>query len=166
MDTLKSSAKEIVERYYDYAIDLLKSHNLDVDEYHGVICITLCKIAEKHGYVSNMNSFYHQRLHVYVHSLIQDNNKTDIHSIPIDNCNLGAYCMDWDMLDLHKKLHESINKLDARRKEYIYNKFIVGMTYSEMALLYNLSEETIRTHVQKGLSKLRSIMWLYKRYYK
>jgi RNA polymerase sigma-70 factor (ECF subfamily) len=65
---------------------------------------------------------------------------------------------DWVDPDISKSIKEAVEKLPPRMAELFKQKYLEGKKYHELANLYGISENTVKTQLQRAKEKLRSIL--------
>jgi len=65
---------------------------------------------------------------------------------------------DWADPDISVKIQEAIEKLPPRMAELFKQKYFEGKKYYELANLYGISENTVKTQLQRAKEKLRTIL--------
>ena len=148
---------EIVERYYEYALDCLKRHELDVEEYHGEICVFLCNLADKFGYVKCMDSLYHSRIHLYIHRIIQtiDKHQSVSEILLVNEVPETEYSMDWCSMYMALALDKVLHTLTDREREILVRVYMRGMTLVEVGCDMHISAGRVQQIHAKALRKLR-----------
>ncbi len=65
---------------------------------------------------------------------------------------------DWIDPDISKKIWEAIEKLPPRMAGLFKQKYLDGKKYRELASLHGISENTVKTQLQRAREKLRVIL--------
>lgn len=147
---------EIVTDNYEYAIKCLAQHGLDVDEYHGDICIELCKLASIMGDVPNYK--IRSRLHGYINRLIQ--RKSDCEEVFVSEFMPDVSPMVFDRIECQATL----DWVFENTKQYYFSQRCVdmlrmyyydGYTYKEIAEVYNITATTVHNVIARGIRCLR-----------
>ena len=60
--------------------------------------------------------------------------------------------------DHHKLLLEGLDKIDRKYADIILMRYIDGLSRKRMAELLDISEDTVKTRLRRGLEKLREIL--------
>ena len=65
-------------------------------------------------------------------------------------------CMDKETAE---KIHLTLEKLPPQMREFFKLKYLQGKKYSEIAQIFKLSENTVKTHIQRARGKLRTYLY-------
>ena len=65
---------------------------------------------------------------------------------------------DWVDPDISIKIQEAIEKLPPRMGKLFKQKYVEGKKYHELANLHGISENTVKTQLQRAKEKLRTIL--------
>jgi RNA polymerase sigma-70 factor (ECF subfamily) len=64
----------------------------------------------------------------------------------------------WIDAEIFQKIQEAIEKLPPRMAELFKQKYLEGKKYHELANLHGISENTVKTQIQRAKEKLRHIL--------
>ena len=65
---------------------------------------------------------------------------------------------EWSDLEISKKIQEAIDSLPAQMASLFKQKYFEGKKYRELAELHNISENTVKTQLQRAKEKLRAVL--------
>ena len=151
---LSKNEQEIVAEYYEYALQCLSDHGLDVEEYHGEICIKLCKIVQSIGVVDNMNSKYHSRIHTEVHRMLEKSIERNIEILTSDIPE-ASYRIDWDNVSMLKDLREVLEVGFTERELSVLKMSMSDIPQTVIAKELGISVNRVYQIMTHALRKLR-----------
>lgn len=153
---------EIVTDNYQWALDCLTEHELDIETYHGDICIFLCELADKLGDVSDC--IIHQRIHNQVHyiqkSLTFNRNAVrefpceEIITVQTEKPFITVECLDAIERCFNKRCFKS-RSLPERTQKILRLHYCDNFTYAEIGEMFNISGSCVQEIIRYALRTLR-----------
>lgn len=162
----KAALKLIYERNYACLFNYgkkLTSHTAIAEDCIQDLFLKLWKNRQNLGQVTSIRSYLYKSYRRILLDLVKVNRKYSAYNdLP------GAYdvtlsieeatVVEEEILAMRKGLKRAINSLSKRQREIIYLSFYQGFTYSEIAEIISIKNQTIRNCVYEAMKSMRNFL--------
>lgn len=154
-----SAFNKIYDTYWEKLYAFCFKLTLDKELTEEVLQVIFVQLWEKREVIeiSNLKSYLFQSVKFQFFNLYK---KNKIYSDPI-NKDIEDYLisnLDEEHPEILDALSQALEQLPEKRKEIVLMSKYQNMSANEISLVLNISPQTVRNQVSKGLSQLRDIM--------
>lgn len=151
----RASFGQLYERYYRMAVGIACSRLADIhlaedaaQEAFAVACSTLTTLQEKHRFPQWLGTICRRKA-----SQLADNRPTtellSQNPEPANNSDLAA---------LRQQVRDSLEVLDDSSREMIVLHYFSGLSYEEIAIIFDLTPQAIHGRLQRARRKLATVL--------